>query len=156
MKKIFTVMAFSLLCCTAMQAQTASFQKEAIECLGSENDGSQTLRVTGIGKNKEDAFEQAKKDAVAAVIFDGIRSGMNGCDSRPIISEMNARRKYEDYFNLFFRDNGMYKQYVDKEVDRKVRSNVKTKNKLFKSYRITVRVYRAELKRRLQEDGIIK
>ena len=51
----------------------ATFQKEKIECLGVEGDGSQTLRVTGTGRNITDAKEQAKKDAVMAVIFDGIR-----------------------------------------------------------------------------------
>ena len=49
----------------------------------------------------------------------------------------------------------MYSQFVTFD-DRKIRSNTKVKNKAFKSYRVTVRVLRPELKRRLQEDGIIK
>lgn len=133
----------------------ATYQKQVIECLGVEGDGSQTLRVTGTGRNKTDAKEQAKKDAVAAVIFNGIRSGMGGCDTRPLISEHNARDKYAEYFNIFFMDGGEYKKYVSME-DRKRRSDNKSKNKLFKNYRLTIRVHRNELESRLKEDGVIK
>ena len=141
---------------TAVQAQRrATYQKQAIECMGVEGDGSQTLRVTGTGRNKADAVEQAKKDAVMAVIFDGIRGGLQGCDSRPLINELDARDKYDEYFNIFFMDKGEYTKYVSLE-DRKLRSNDKSKNKYFKNYRLTVRVLRSELKARLKADGVIK
>ena len=133
----------------------ATYQKQAIECLGVEGDGSQTLRVTGTGRNKSDAKEQAKKDAVMAVIFNGIRGGLAGCDTRPLVNEPNARDKYAEYFNIFFMDNGAYKRYVTLE-DRKRRSNDKSKNKFFKNYRLTVRVLRSELQARLRADNIIK
>lgn len=133
----------------------ATYQKQAIECLGVEGDGSQTLRVTGTGRNKSDAKEQAKKDAVMAVIFNGIRGGLAGCDTRPLVNEHNARDKYAEYFNIFFMDNGAYKRYVTLE-DRKRRSNDKSKNKFFKNYRLTVRVLRSELQARLRADNIIK
>lgn len=133
----------------------ATYQKEVIECLGVEGDGSQTLRVTGTGRNKADAFEQAKKDAVMVVIFDGIRGGLQGCDTRPLLNEMNARDKYEDYFNIFFMDKGEYRKYVSME-DRKRYSQSTSKNKYFKNYRVTVRVLRSELKTRLKADGIIR
>lgn len=154
-KKLFSIISILMLCTLNAHSQMATFQKQVIECLGVEGDGSQTLRVTGTGRNKSDAVEQAKKDAVYAVIFTGIRSGMNGCDSRPLINEQNARDKYDEYFNIFFMDNGEYLKYVSME-DRKLRSNVKSKNKYFKNYRITVRVIRNELKARLKADGVIK
>ncbi len=136
-------------------SRMATFQKEKIECLGVEGDGSQTLRVTGTGRNVIDAKEQAKKDAVMAVIFDGIRSGMNGCDSRPLIQEMDARDKYEEYFNIFFMDHGEYLKYVTTE-DRRILSNSTQVNKYFRNMRLTVRVLRSELKQRLIDDGVIR
>lgn len=154
-KKHFSLILALMLCAFSANAQMATYQKQVIECLGVEGDGSQTLRVTGTGRNKADAKEQAKKDAVAAVIFDGIRGGLNGCDSRPLINEMNARDKYDEYFNIFFMDGGEYQKYVSME-DKKLRSTVKSKNKYFKNYRITVRVLRSELKARLKADGVIK
>lgn len=39
----------------------AAYHSAPVECMGVEHDGSQTLRVTGTGRNKADAVEQAKK-----------------------------------------------------------------------------------------------
>lgn len=139
---------------TQLSAQTISFQSQDVECLGVELDGSQTVRAFGKGRNKSDAVEQAKKNAVYAVIFTGIRGGVQGCDMRPLVNEPNARDKYEEYFNIFFLDDGAYKEYVSME-DAKRRSKDKTTNKYVKNYTVTVRVLRAELKARLRADGIL-
>ena len=85
-----------------------SFYAPEIECLGVEYDGSQTLLTYGDGKNRNDAIEQAMKNAVHEVIFVGIRNGMEGCNMKPILTEVNAEEKYEDYFNAFFRDKGEF------------------------------------------------
>lgn len=135
--------------------QTSSFQSQEITCLGVELDGSQTVRVTGTGRNKADAIEQAKKNAVWAVVFQGIRGGMQGCDVRPLVNEANARDKYEEYWNIFFMDNGEYLKYVSSE-DKKNRSNDKAKNKYSANYTTTVRVLRSELRARLRADNILK
>lgn len=153
-KRLFIVLLTFLVFVNSSKAQTASFQNGTVECLGVELDGSQTLRSFGKGRNKADAVEQAKKNAVWAVIFEGIRSGIAGCDMRPIVSEANARDKYEEYFNIFFMDNGEYKKYVSSE-DEKRRSKDKSKNKYVKNYTVTVRVLRSELKARLRADGIL-
>lgn len=137
-----------------MHAQTGT-QPQSVECLGVELDGSQTLRSKGKGKNKTDAVEQAMKNAVWAVLFEGIHAGTPGCDVRPLVAEANAREKYEDYFNAFFRDGGAYQDYVSTE-DEKRWSKDKTKNKYEVIYTITVRVLRPELKNRLRQDKILK
>lgn len=156
MKKIISVLAFILFAPAMIFAQgPETYQKQVIECLGTEGDGSQTLRVTGTGRNKRDAEEQAKKDAVMAVIFDGIRSGLNGCDMRPILSELDAKRKYEDYFHTFFLDKGPYSEYVTMQDSRRG-SKVKSKSMAFLNYRVTVRVYRNDIKHRLIKDGVLK
>lgn len=156
MKKVFIILTIVCLVCSCSQPpRLATYQKQEIECLGVEGDGSQTLRVTGTGRNKADAVEQAKKDAVNAVIFKGIRGGLQGCDSRPLINELDARDKYAEYFDIFFMDRGEYSRYCSME-DRKLRSNDVQANNMFKNYRITVRVLRSELRARLREDGILK
>jgi hypothetical protein len=156
MKKLLFILTIAGLVCSCSQApRLATYQKQEIECLGVEGDGSQTIRVTGTGRNKADAVEQAKKDAVNAVIFKGIRGGLQGCDSRPLINELDARDKYADYFDIFFMDKGEYSRYASME-DRKLRSNDIQVNKSFCNFRITVRVLRSELRARLREDGILK
>lgn len=158
MKKIALLTVILLLAsCPNVTAQSkvASFHEQnTVECLGVELDGSQTLRATGSGRSKSDAQEQAKKNAVFAVIFKGIR-GVGECDQRPLVNEANARDKYAEYFDIFFMDGGEYSKYITLD-DQKRRSKDKTKNKYVKNYTITVRVLRTELKARLKADGILK
>ncbi len=125
------------------------------ECLGVELDGTQTLRAWGKGKNKADAMEQARKNAVRDVIFKGINAGSEECNKRPLILEVNAQEKYEYYFNVFFRDGGEYKKYVS-SADEKRTSRIKAKNSTQENFGIVVRVNRAELRQRLIDDNIIK
>ena len=84
------------------QTTTSAYYEYDAECLGVELDGSQTLRIWGVGRNKKDAVEQAKKNAVRTVLFKGIHGGLSGCNTKPVILEVNAEEKYEDYFNAFF------------------------------------------------------
>lgn len=155
MKRIAMIIFAALLMQIGAEAQKPSVTSRAtVRCLGVELDGSQTLRVVGYGRNRADAKEQAMKNAVWAVIFDGIREGAEGCNMKPLVTEVNAKERYEDYFNIFFADNGEYKKYVSLR-DTKHRSGGKVKNKLGYSYDLTVRVLRAELKARLKADNLI-
>ena len=159
MKKILsiTVLMLSLLAPQFSEAQTnAAVNGLDVECLGVEHDGSQTLRVTGRGRNKADAIEQAKKDAIMAVIFTGVSKGRGGCDVRPLIFEANAREKYEDYFNIFFMDRGEYTKYASMEDEKRGSTKKVKSTKAEVVYRVTVRVNRGELKNRLKADGVIK
>lgn len=154
MRKIL-LMITTMLTMTCVKVQTQPLQGRAsVRCMGTELDGSQTLRVLGYGRNRADAKEQAMKNAVWAVVFDGIREGSAGCNMRPLVPEVNARERYEEYFNVFFADNGVYKEYVSLR-DTKKGSGGKAKDKLGYSYDLTVRVLRAELKARLISDKVI-
>ena len=126
----------------------------SVECLGVEMDGSQTLRVAGQGRNRSDAREQCKKNAVWAVIFYGVRDGGAGCDMRPLVTEVNAQERYADYFNLFFADGGPYLEYISMR-DTKIGSTQHKKDKIGATYYLTVRVLRAQLKARLKADNVI-
>lgn len=156
MKSIIYKTLLIILSITGLDANAQTvYSKYSVRCLGVELDGSQTLRVQGYGRNKNDAKEQAMKNAVYAVIFDGIRDGVEGCNMRPLVTEVNARERYEDYFDIFFSDKGAYKEYVSMR-DTKKRSADKAKDRIGYSYDLTVRVLRPELKARLKADNIIK
>lgn len=127
----------------------------AIECMGTDLDGSQTLRSWGTGKNKAQAMENAKKNAVRAVLFEGINAGTGDCNRKPLIFEVNAEEKYEQYFNRFFADGGAYKAFTSM-TDEKRTSRLKSTNSSIESWGIVVRVDRAALRQRLIDDGIIK
>lgn len=145
---LLTVIAFA----TGAYAQTQTiYNRNYIRCLGSELDGSQTLRVLGYGRNRSDAKEQAMKNAVSAIIFDGVK---DGCNLRPLVTEVNARERYDEYFNRFFADGGEYTKYVSLK-DTKKRSADRKKDKVGYSYEMTIRVLRSELKQRLIQDNVI-
>lgn len=154
MKKILLAIVCALSLTNVYAQNNAVYARSSIRCLGVELDGSQTLRVQGYGRNRSDAKEQAMKNAVWAVIFDGIRDGVEGCNMRPLVTEVNAKERYEDYFNIFFADNGEYKKYVSLR-DTKKRSGGKSKDKVGYAYDLTVRVLRAQLKARLKADNLI-
>jgi len=128
------------------------------ECLGMELDGSQTLKAWGNGRNKSDAVEQAKKNAIRDVIFNGISEGKQDCEKKPLIYEVNAQEKYEEYFNVFFADGGEYKNYIslrDERIGQKInRDRKKARESVTNG--LVVRVLRSELKKKLITDGIIK
>lgn len=129
------------------------------ECLGIEMDGSVTLRVWGTGRNRIDAVDQAKKIAVRDILFKGMRKGNADCNPRPLVPEVNAELKYEDYFNRFFSDRrGIYKRFVsgkDERLDNKIFRRGMGDSKSV-TYSVIVRVLRSELKEQLREDGIIR
>ena len=65
-----------------------------------------------------DAMQKARKNSVRDVIFNGVREGKQDCEQRPLVAEVNAREKYEKYFNTFFADDGPYKEFVTTEDER--------------------------------------
>lgn len=154
MKRLLLIVLAVFMLTNAEAQKQPIYARSSIRCMGVELDGSQTLRVQGYGRNRMDAKEQAMKNAVWAVIFDGIREGVEGCNMRPLVTEVNAKERYEDYFNLFFTDNGAYREYVSLR-DTKKRSGGRSKDKLGYAYDLTIRVLRAQLKARLKEDNVI-
>ncbi|MDR2919186.1 MAG: hypothetical protein LBV72_07475 [Tannerella sp.] len=143
-----------LLGCQTKHTATAFYTYET-ECLNTELDGSETLRAWGSGRNKTDAIEQAKKNAIRDVLFKGIRNGNGGCSTKPLILEVNAEEKYAYYFNTFFQDAGAYKEYISME-DTKNGSTASESTRQQDKYGTVVRVLRSKLKDRLIQDEILK
>ena len=141
--------------CRSNNTATATYYSFETEYIGTELDGSMTLRAWGEGNTKRDAVEQAMKQAVYDVIFKGIVRGTSGSDGRPLITEANAKDKYRNYFDKFFVDKGDYRHYVNMK-DEKANSKQVFENGTVYKYGVTVRVLRSDLKARLMDDGIIK
>jgi hypothetical protein len=123
------------------------------ECIRTELDGLQSLIVWGNGRSKSKAIENAKRNAIRDVLFQGINEGKTDCNVVPIILEVNAHQKHEAYFNTFFEHNGEYKDFISvkkelKSIDVSVDKSV--------TYALEVSVLRAELKQQMISDGILK
>ncbi len=145
----------------ATQAQSKKEKKMAgylisnyeVECMGTGVDGTQLIKVWGFGKKPDDAVYQAKKNAVHAVIFKGIRGGKPGCMTRPLVTSPAAEQMHSDYFNTFFADGGRYLNFVSQsgsQLDR-----IKVDKKQYK-VGVVISVSHAELRRELEAAGVIK
>ena len=146
MKKIIFAMMALLLTAGAFAQET--------ECISKEMDGSLTVRVWGTGRNRTDALEQAKKQAVYDVLFKGITRGNTDYIMRPIMTEVNARQRYQDYFDIFFMDRGEYRKYISME-DKRAGSTRTRRNYRDVTVGTTVRVLVPQLRARLKEDGLL-
>ncbi|MDE6361204.1 MAG: hypothetical protein K2L39_08290 [Muribaculaceae bacterium] len=115
--------------------------------------GEVTIRSWGSGPDKAGAIEAAMKNAVNDVIFKGIKGG-NGYTSQPIVTEVNARERYAEYFDRFFADGGEYKRFV-KETSGSDMSRTKSKSDGRENFGVTVTVDRPALVRQLRDDNVI-
>lgn len=140
--------------CKSKETTTTAFHSYTTECLGKSMDGSQTLRVWASGRNRTDAIEQAKKKAVYDMVFTGIQAGSGECNAYPIVDEANARKKYEDYFDMFFADGGAYSKYVS-FANQKRSAIQHYQGDGTQTFGIVVIVNRSALRQRFLSDNII-
>lgn len=153
---IIFLISYGLISCSTQKiAGNYTFKTE---CLGVELDGSQTVKAWGTGRNRFDAIEQAKKNAIRDIIFAHVTEGKQECKVRPLIVEVNADEKYEDYFNVFFADDGAYKNYVslkDERIGQKIKRD-RLQSREGVTHGVVLRILRTQLKLQLKKDGIIK
>jgi hypothetical protein len=151
---VFLVCFLFFTSCTTTKPFSGNYPHE-IECMGTELDGSVTLKTWGKGKNRADAIEQAKKEAVNAVLFVNIRNGKPDCDTRPIFNLPNIRANKADYFNNFFKDGGEYVKFIsnkDETFGKKESAQATDGNVMFG---MIIRVMKSELKKQMIADGIL-
>ncbi|MDP3444404.1 MAG: hypothetical protein Q8T08_16220 [Ignavibacteria bacterium] len=134
----------------------AAYYNYEVQCMGAGMDGTQLVKVWGYGKKPNDAIEQAKKNAVQAVIFKGIATGERGCMQKPLVTAPGAEQQFQDYFNAFFQAGGKYLNYVNLSSDGSI--DPKDRLKVGKQYKVgvIVSVSHAQLRKELEAAGIIK
>jgi hypothetical protein len=123
------------------------------ECLGVNGDGSQNLKAWGNGRNKYEAVEQAKKNALRDILFKGILNGKSDCDPKPLVTEVNATVKYESYFNNFFFEGGDYQLYVQ-QLENPLERVYPDRSTV--TFSVILKVQKSELKQRMITDGILQ
>ncbi len=136
------------------QVKVSSYLPSKTVYMNTEGDGSITVRAYGHGSDRSDALKQAAKNALNDVIFEGIEVSGNPELSKPLVTAVNARERYQMFFNSFFADGGEYARFATPE-DRKSGSNKKEENAVNVKLGTTVRIKRAELKLYLIDNGII-
>lgn len=128
--------------------------------IGTELDGSYTIRAWGRARNAMDAYTEARKQAVYDVIFNQIQFATGTAPTtsgvlRPLLLEVNAKTKYEDYFNAFFARGGEFEKYCSMK-EKRLFSTKYQKTDAQTQAQVTVCVYRSKLKEKLIQDNILK
>ena len=124
--------------------------------VSTELDGSYNIRAFGRGRNAVVAYDEARKQAVYDILFNGVQSSNSRISSlRPLMLEVNAKDKYEDYFNTFFADGGAYRNFTSLHDTRILTENWHN-NGLQVLVQVSVTVNRQALKQKLIEDNILK
>lgn len=159
MKKYLFILALAVVAllfaaCGAHRSQAYyDYESKVIQAHG---DGSYVIRAWGRGRNAAHSYEVAQKQALQDVIFSGVQAQSSNIEHlKPLCYDMNAREKYEDYFNAFFAEKGPWKQFIAMK-DRRTFTTNRSRTDAQTLGQVTVTVYRADLKRKLQEDGIIQ
>lgn len=119
-------------------------------------DGNKIVEVTGTAGNVKKAMEQARKNAVAAVIFRGIPAG-DGTLSIPPMSPLGEQlyRNNSKYFDKFFDKEKTYLQFVNftsTDIPSGI-NNIETKDG--RRVKVYVQILYDNLRRRLEQDGIL-
>lgn len=147
-----TLAVISITGCKTRQPVSGYYTYET-ECLGKNYDGTQILKTWGTGETRQAARIRAYQEALQNILFEGIRNGNSDCESIPLITEPNARKKYENYFNRFFSDDGLYLNFVSLAEKRGIEKNNRSDFKNAYAYVIEVNI--PSLKRQLKIDNII-
>ena len=129
----------------------ASFESALINISPS---GVLTVRAWGSGPNEATAIEEAKKNVVADVLFNGFKTS-NSYLAKPLVPEVNARERYAEYFNRFFSNGGEYKKFVT-EASTSDSSRVSAATNGLQKHSAVLNVDRAALERQMKADGILR
>ena len=154
----FVLVLFITTSCSVLLYRGGPISSNAIECVSKELDGTVTVTSLGNGRNRLDAVEQAKKNSIFQLLFNGVSSNNINCNIRPILPEVNAETKYKDYFNIFFKDNGDYLKYVSEQDEKFIKKfkRYKGKSENEKYFSILLRINLPPLELKLKQDNIIK
>lgn len=123
--------------------------------------GAQTavIKAWGTAASIDEAKEDAKRNAVRAIIFKGFPSSanVNSTDLRPMATEPNAEQVHRDYFAQFFKDGGKYSQYVwfADQTGNIATGDLVRKGTLYKVGMVVV-VDRNNLRKELESAGVVK
>jgi hypothetical protein len=161
-KSIYTAILFSLVV-SSVFGQTRKERKAMydsqynyeLSCLSVGLEGTKHIKVWGYGKKVDNAIYDAKRTAVAAVIFRGIPAG-DGVAPTPSLLPIDGYGQNMDFFDEFFKDGGMYLSFINVTTDGTPggADNIRMSH----GYKVAVsaRINFNELRKYLQDKGIVK
>ncbi|AFR35090.1 hypothetical protein [Riemerella anatipestifer] len=154
MKKTIIISGLVMLSVAFQSCSTTqvSYNYEMV-CQGVGSQGSNLVKVYSYASTMEEATRQVKRDAVHGILFKGILGG-NRCSFQPPIVSPAELESHKEFFDNFFK--GDYERFVnlssDGNIPAKDRLRVGSKYKIG----VTVSVNKNELRKYLENKGVIK
>jgi hypothetical protein len=123
------------------------------ECITIETDGYVIIKIWDTKKGEKYNPEQARKDAIHAILFSGI-SGSNACSTQPpILNKTEEQENFKKIKKNFFAKKGKWSMYTrSSATETTLPANLGVEN--WKVYQVSIS--RNELLKFLEEQNIIK
>ncbi len=132
------------------QKSTLNYQ---IECVTLETDGYITLKIWDTKKGAKYNIEQARKDAIHAILFSGVSSSSGCVTQPPLLSKTEEKENFNSIQKTFFSKNGKWAILTrSSATGTTLPDNLGGEN--WKVYQVSVS--KSELRKFLEEQKIIK
>jgi hypothetical protein len=129
-----------------------------VQCAGIGSETDYLIKVYTYSTKRNLPMEQAKKNAIHAVLFKGYPANSEfGCGSQsPMCKNPNIEFEKREFFDTFFANGGAYMKFVNDSSDGNV--DPADRMKVGKEYKvgIIVSVNKTELRKYLEGAGIIR
>lgn len=128
-----------------------------VEAAGTGTQGSYQIKVWTYSNFPETATEQAKKNAVHAIIFKGFPANGRIQGQKPLARDSNLENEKADFFKEFFKEGGKFQKFVTLSNNGAIApgDRIKISKKEYK-IGVVVSVNVAGLRKDLEDAGIIK
>ncbi len=133
---------------------TSSNRNYQTECVSIETEGYVTIKIWDIKKGAKYKAEQARKDAIHALLFSGISGSGSGCSTQnPLLSNSEEVEKFKGIQRSFFSRKGKWSSFT-RSAATETTLPTSIGNEDWKVYQVSVS--KRELRKYLEEKNIIK
>jgi hypothetical protein len=139
--------------CIVQFSFIASNRNYQTDCVSLETDGYVTIKIWDTKKGAKYNAEQARKDAIHAILYSGI-SGSNGCTTQPpILNKSEEQENFKSIEKSFFSKKGKWSIFTrSSATETTLPAKLGVKN--WKVYQVSIS--KNELRKYLEEQKIIK
>lgn len=123
------------------------------ECINLDADGYVTMKIWDTKKGIKYKPEQARKDAIHAILFSGVTGGAGCTTQPPILNTSEEQNNFKAIEKSFFAKNGKWAAYT-RNSTTETTLPVSLGEKNWKVYQVSVS--KNELRNFLEEQKIIK
>lgn len=149
-KNSFWILALSSLMLLSFASNNRNYQTE---CVTIETDGYVTIKIWDTKKGAKYKSEQARKDAIHAILFSGI-AGTSGCSTQPpLLNNTEEQKNFKTIEESFFDKSGKWVMFARSSANKTtLPANLGVKN--WNVYQVSIS--KNELRKYLEEQKIIK